>query len=104
MSETTFRFKYFTVHQDKCAMKVGTDGVLLGAWVNPSSANHILDVGTGSGLIALMLAQKSSAEIHALDIDESAYQQARENFLISPWYGRLHIFHQSFQDFAAATQ
>ena len=58
MSESTFRFKQFTVHQEKCAMKVGTDAVLLGSWVIPGESNHILDVGSGTGLIALMLAKK----------------------------------------------
>ena len=102
MSESTFRFKHFTVHQDKCAMKVGTDGVLLGAWINPGNSKLILDVGTGSGLIALMLAQKIASRIDAIDIDESAYTQARENFLISPWFKQLNIYHQSFQEFASA--
>src|SRR5438067_1165650 len=103
MKEASFRFKYFTVHQDKCAMKVGTDAVLLGAWVNPANAKVILDIGTGSGIISLMLAQKSVSEIHAIDIEENACQQARENFLISPWYNRLNSFHQSFQKFADST-
>ena len=58
MSETSFRFKQFTIHQEKCAMKVGTDAVLLGSWVLPENANHILDIGSGTGIIALMLAQK----------------------------------------------
>jgi tRNA1Val (adenine37-N6)-methyltransferase len=104
MKETSFHFKYFTVHQDKCAMKVGTDGVLLGAWVDVADAKTILDIGTGTGLISLMLAQKSFSEIHAVDIEENAYNQARENFLISPWYNRLIPFHQSFQEFAANTK
>ncbi len=100
MSDTTFRFRQFTVHQDKCAMKVGTDAVLLGSWLRPGCAKKILDIGTGTGLIALMIAQKSLAEIDAVDIDEKAFDQARENFLISPWFGRLHPIHQSFQQFA----
>src|ERR1043166_5945137 len=100
MGETSFRFRQFTVHQDKCAMKVGTDAVLLGAWVNPGSAKRILDIGTGTGLIALMLAQKSTAKIDAVDIDEEAFLQARENFRISPWFQRLGIYHQTFQEFA----
>src|SRR6185369_4397859 len=104
MKEATFRFKYFTIHQDKCAMKVGTDAVLLGAWVNPENAKLILDIGTGSGIISLMLAQKSVSVIHAIDVEENAYEQARENFMLSPWYGRLEPFHQSFQEFASTTE
>ena len=100
MSDSTFRFRQFTVHQDKCAMKVGTDAVLLGSWVDPNYSRRILDIGTGTGLIALMLAQKSTAEIDAVDIDESAYQQAKENFNLSEWRDRIHVFHQSFQEFS----
>src|SRR5436190_2085315 len=104
MKVSPFRFKFFTVHQDKCAMKVGTDAVLLGAWVNPENAKLILDIGSGSGIISLMLAQKSLSEIHAIDIEENAFEQARENFLISPWYNRLKPFHQSFQEFSESTK
>ena len=100
MSDATFRFKQFTIHQDICALKVGTDAVVLGSWINPSKAHRILDVGTGTGLIALMLAQRSICNIDAVDIDESACLQARENFKISPWFLRLHVFHQSFQELA----
>jgi tRNA1Val (adenine37-N6)-methyltransferase len=100
MSEDIFHFRYFTVHQDKCAMKVGTDAVLLGSWVDPGDARRILDVGTGTGLLALMLAQKSDAMIEGVDIDQGAYLQARENFLLSPWYFQLTPVHASFQEFA----
>ena len=73
MANPYFQFKQFTVYHDLCAMKVGIDGVLLGAWAPvDSSANRILDVGTGSGLIALMLAQRSNAMIDAIDLDEGA--------------------------------
>lgn len=96
-----FQFKQFTIQQDKAAMKVGTDGVLLGAWApinhNPYS---ILDIGAGTGLIALMLAQRSSAEhIDALEIDGDSYEQAVENFENSPWNDRLFCFHASLDDF-----
>lgn len=104
MSETTFRFKQFTIHQDKCAMKVGTDAVLLGAWVNANGSRQILDIGTGTGIIALMIAQKSNAIIHAVDIDEGAFLQSRENFRISPWLDRLLPFHVPFQEFAQTAQ
>jgi len=101
MSENTFRFRQFTVHQDKCAMKVGTDAVLLGSWLQPESASRILDIGTGTGLIALMLAQRSIADIDAIDIDGGAYSQAKENFRISPWFNRLYIHQESLQNFAS---
>lgn len=104
MSETTFRFRQFTINQDKCAMKVGTDAVLLGAWVNPNGSQHILDIGTGTGIIALMLAQKSTSIIHAVDIDEGAFLQCKENFRISPWSERLLPFHVSLQEFAETAE
>jgi tRNA1Val (adenine37-N6)-methyltransferase len=102
MSETTFRFRQFTIHQDKCAMKVGTDAVLLGAWVNANGAQRILDIGSGTGIIALMIAQKSSGQIHAVDIDEGAFHQCKENFRLSPWNERLLPYHVSFQEFASS--
>ena len=68
MSNPFFQFKQFTIRHDKCAMKVGTDGVLLGAWAGIESCNRILDIGTGTGLIAMMLAQRSKAVIDAIDI------------------------------------
>lgn len=96
-----FSFKQFSIQQDQCAMKVGTDGVLLGAWApiehQPIS---ILDIGTGTGLIALMLAQRSSAEqIDALEIDENAFEQAVNNFENSPWSDRLFCFHAGLDEF-----
>ena len=96
-----FNFKQFSVHQDKTAMKVGTDGVLLGAW-SPidNNPNTILDIGTGTGLIALMLAQRTSAEqIDALEIDEDAYEEAINNFENSPWRNRLFCFHAGLDEF-----
>ena len=96
-----FKFKQFTVHQDQCAMKIGTDGVLLGAWAsindNPFS---ILDIGAGTGVIALMLAQRSNAElIDAIEIDDNAYEQCVGNFENSPWGDRLFCYHSSLQEF-----
>lgn len=96
-----FRFKQFTIHQDRCAMKVGTDGVVLGVWTPlPENLYSILDIGTGTGLLALMLAQRSYAEqIDALEIDDSAYEQAVENFENSPWADRLFCYHAGLDEF-----
>ncbi|WP_395045954.1 tRNA1(Val) (adenine(37)-N6)-methyltransferase [Flavobacterium sp.] len=96
-----FSFKQFSVQQDKTAMKVGTDGVSLGAWTpinhNP---NSILDIGAGTGIIALMLAQRTSAEqIDALEIDEDAYEQATDNFENSHWSDRLFCYHAGLDEF-----
>jgi tRNA1Val (adenine37-N6)-methyltransferase len=96
-----FKFKQFSIEQDRCAMKIGTDGVLLGAWApidnNPFS---ILDIGTGTGIIALMLSQRSNAQqIDALEIDEDAYEQAVDNFENSPWSDRLFCFHAGLDEF-----
>jgi tRNA1Val (adenine37-N6)-methyltransferase len=96
-----FTFKQFAIEQDRCAMKIGTDGVLLGAWAPID--NHpfsILDIGTGTGIIALMLAQRSTAQqIDALEIDEAAYEQATDNFENSPWNDRLFCFHAGLDEF-----
>lgn len=97
MPNDYFQFKQFTVSHRLCAMKVGTDGVLLGAWAPVEQARHILDIGTGSGLIALMLAQRCQAEIDAIDIDRTAYEQALLNFRASAWSHRLRAFHQPLQ-------
>lgn len=98
---STFRFKQFTVQQDKCAMKIGTDGVLLGAWADTLQASSILDIGTGTGILALMSAQRNAkALIHALEIDRAAFEQASSNIENSPWKNRLRILHQSIQDYS----
>jgi len=99
MPNDYFKFKQFTVFQDKCAMKVGTDGVLLGAWANCKNAKTVLDIGTGTGLIALMIAQRCNAKIDAVEIDEHAVIQASENVANSLWNDRINLIHQSFQDF-----
>lgn len=90
MSTSSFRFQQFEVWHDRCAMKVGTDGVLLGAWVNVDDVQFVLDVGTGSGLISMMIAQRNTqAEIHGIDVDAEAVSQAQENFQRSPFSSRL---------------
>lgn len=100
-SHKPFVFKQFQVQQDKCAMKIGTDGVLLGAWAavthNPFS---ILDIGAGTGILGLMLAQRSNAElIDAIEIDDDAYEQCVDNFEASPWGDRLFCYHASLEEF-----
>lgn len=102
MSNNYFKFKQFTVVQDLCAMKVGTDGVLLGAWAEVKNTDEeILDIGSGSGLIALMLAQRNSkARITGIDIDAGAALQSKLNFLNSPWPDRLRAEHQALHQFA----
>lgn len=96
-----FKFKQFTIHQDRCAMKIGTDGVLLGAWTSlENSPNLILDIGTGTGLIALMLAQRSDTEtIDAIEINEEAFEQCVGNFEESPWGDRLYCYHSGLDEF-----
>ncbi len=91
-SEKPFRFKQFDVYHSRSAMKVGTDAVLLAAWAKVEQATHILDVGTGTGLIAIMCAQRNQcALIDAIEIDDGAAQDARDNFLQSPWSNRLKL-------------
>lgn len=102
MSQDTFKFKQFTINQDRCAMKIGTDGVLLGAWTSiKHSPESVLDIGTGTGVIALQLAQRSHSEtIDALEIDDNAFEQAVENFENSPWGDRLYCYHASLEEFS----
>jgi len=96
-----FEFKQFSIQQDKCTMKVGTDGILLGAWADTRGAKRILDIGAGSGLIAIMLGQRNAeASIHAVEVDDQAFEQAQENMQHVPWAERLEVVHQSIQEFA----
>lgn len=100
MERTPFKFKQFDIFQDKTAMKVGTDAVLLGAYVEFINPNRILDIGTGTGLVALMMAQKfGHAKIDAVEIETEAYNQAKENFQISTWSDRLEVFQKDFKVF-----
>ena len=100
-----FRFKQFEVGDEACAMKVGTDGVLLGAWVDVASDKDILDVGTGSGLVALMVAQRNSeAAITALDIEAGAVRQAMANVACSPWSKRISVIEGDVRCFTSEKQ
>jgi tRNA1Val (adenine37-N6)-methyltransferase len=101
LGSAVFHFKQFSVVQGRSAMKVGTDGVLLGAWVPVEGASRILDAGTGTGLIALMLAQRQpEAVITGIDVDEGSCSDASLNFENSPWRQRLEVVHTSLQEFA----
>ncbi|MEG0033531.1 MAG: methyltransferase [Mucinivorans sp.] len=105
MGGDIFRFKQFVIHQAQSAMKVGTDGVLLGSWVDlRGTERHILDIGTGTGLIALMVAQRSSAwqaKIEAVEIEVAAATEAQQNVNNSPWKSSIKVSNIDFQTFAA---
>ena len=108
MSNDYFRFKRFSINQSATAMKVGTDGVLLGAWTRVcQQQKRYLDVGTGTGLIALMIAQRSEENggiIDAVEIDQNSARQATQNVQSSDWGDRINIYHSSLQDFAASCE
>ena len=103
MANNYFQFKQFKIVQEKSAMKVGTDGVLLGAWANAEKAKTILDIGAGTGLISLMLAQRSMASIVGVEIESEAADEACENVSNSPWKNRVGIQNTSFQEFQKTT-
>lgn len=101
-----FRFKQFSLEDDRCAMKVGTDAVLLGAWVNVEGASLILDVGTGCGIIALMLAQRTAHDvmIEGIEVERTDAEQAQKNVTNSPWANRVNIHSVALQDFQSPAQ
>nr|WP_319510741.1 methyltransferase [uncultured Draconibacterium sp.] len=98
-----FQFKQFRINQERSAMKVGIDGILLGAWADVRDCKSILDIGTGTGLIALMLAQRSQAQITAIEIEKNAAKEAIENAAASPWKNRVEVTNVSIQKFAGET-
>ena len=95
-----FRFLRFTVEDKQSTLRVGTDSMLLGSWANPGTAGRILDIGTGCGVLALMMAQKSAAAIDAIDIDMPSVTEAAANFSGSPWPSRITAIHASLQAFS----
>lgn len=104
MANQWFKFKKFMIRQDRCAMKVGTDSVILGSWVRIGEARTALDIGTGTGLLALMLAQRSSRlVVDALEIDAEAAGQAAENVKESPFSDRVNVIHGDFREFSGQT-
>ena len=105
MSSRGFTFKQFHISHDRCGMKVGTDGILLGAWAPVAVARRMLDIGSGSGLVALMLAQRTVAdvEIVGLELDAAAVRQAIENVAASPWPSKVLIEQGAIQDYQAAS-
>lgn len=98
-SNNLFRFKQFAINQENCAMKIGTDSILLGAWANCYNKSNILDIGTGTGILALIMAQKGNKNIYAIDIDENAVEQAKQNVSNSKWKSDINVFHCSLQEF-----
>lgn len=101
MSTKPFKFKQFTIYQEKSIMKIGTDGVLLGAWTEVRDARRALDIGAGTGVIAIMLAQRNeSLKVDAVEIDEDSFTQCEENMKKSPFADQLKVFHGPVQEFA----
>lgn len=104
-SPDMFRFKHFSIEDSLSAMKIGTDGVLLGAWADVAQSHHILDAGTGTGLIALMAAQRSAqARIVAVDIVEAATEEARSNVAMSQWRERIEVVQHDLRSFDCDTK
>jgi tRNA1Val (adenine37-N6)-methyltransferase len=106
MANTYFQFKKFTVNQDRSAMKVTTDACLFGAYAASEIENHqyppqrILDIGTGTGLLSLMIAQKTNCTIDAIEIEKDSFNQAKENIAISRWTSRVNLFHEDARNFS----
>ena len=104
MSNNWFKFKRFTVNQEDCAMKVGTDGVLLGAWADIPQGCSVLDIGTGTGLIALMAAQKGAGSVTAVEVDVAASVRAASNVAVSEWADRIAVINCDIADYHPDTK
>jgi tRNA1Val (adenine37-N6)-methyltransferase len=101
MPENIFRFKQFSINQENCAMRINTDSIILGAWTNFNEAKKILDIGTGTGILALMAAQNNNtALIEAIEIEENAYHQAKQNVKNSLWKNRISVIHNDINIFS----
>ena len=99
MANDWFQFKQFRIEQKNTAMKVGTDSLLLGSWIKPDSVSSVLDVGCGTGILSLMMAQRFDAKIIGVEIDEAACIDAKKNFQQSKWKDRIRLIPSSFQEF-----
>ncbi len=104
MGNTYFQFKQFTIQQSKATLKVCTESCLFGAYIPTTNAQTILDIGTGTGILALMLAQRSSAHIKAIELDRPSFEDAQDNFLASPWNNRLDIECINIKDYTQQTE
>ena len=104
MPNSYFQFKHFRIDQDLCGMKVTTDGCFMGAVVPVEEGMKVLDIGTGTGLLSLMLAQRADIQIHAVEIDKKAFEQAKSNFQVSPWSERIEVYNSPLQSFESTTQ
>lgn len=99
MREVSFKFKQFSITDNRCGMKIGTDGVLLGAWLNCDGINSGIDIGCGSGLIAMMVTQRCGASMTAIEVDSGAYLDAVENVNSSPWRDKIEIIQNDFRSY-----
>ncbi len=104
IDDRPFHLKQFSLHHHRSSMKVGTDSLLLGIWVQTENANRILDIGTGCGILALLAAACSDAQVDAVELDKDSFEEASENFRNSPFAGRLSAFHDDFNKFSGETK
>jgi tRNA1Val (adenine37-N6)-methyltransferase len=100
IDDRPFHLKQFSLHHHRSSMKVGTDSLLLGIWTMPENTHQILDIGSGCGILSLLMAARSSAQVDAIELDRASYEEASENFRNSPFNDRMNIFHEDFRIFA----